>query len=44
VTETVRQNPAPLSRKIENYAELGLDEMLARGELELDLASIGIDG
>jgi hypothetical protein len=43
VTETVRQNPAPLSHKIENYADLGLDEMLARGELELDLSSIGDD-
>ena len=37
VTETVRQNPAPLERKIENYRELGLDQMLARGELTLGL-------
>jgi hypothetical protein len=37
VTETVRQNPAPASRKIENYNELGLDELLVRGEFTLDL-------
>jgi hypothetical protein len=44
VTETVRQNPAPLSHKIENYAELGLDELIARGELDLDFVSTGNDG
>jgi hypothetical protein len=42
VTETVRQNPAPLSRKIENYGELGLDELVARGELTLDLDPVPI--
>jgi hypothetical protein len=37
VTETVKQNPAPLDRKIENFRQLGLDDMAARGELTLDL-------
>jgi tRNA(Phe) wybutosine-synthesizing methylase Tyw3 len=37
VTETVRQNPWPLSSKIENYRELCLDELLTRGEFTLDL-------
>jgi hypothetical protein len=37
VTETVRQNPWPLSSKIENYGKLGLNDLLARGEFTLDL-------
>jgi hypothetical protein len=44
-TDSVRQNPAPLSHKIENYRELGLEELMARGEftLDLDLEPIGSD-
>lgn len=40
VTETVRQNPAPATRKIRNYGELGINELSARGELTLDLNSL----
>jgi hypothetical protein len=40
VTETVRQNPAPPHEKIKNYLELGLPQMVARGELTLDLEQI----
>jgi hypothetical protein len=42
VTETVRQNPAPLHCKIENYRELGLEKLVARGELTLNLDPIPI--
>jgi hypothetical protein len=37
-TESVRQNPASSDCKIENYSELGLGELEARGEFTLDLS------
>jgi hypothetical protein len=37
VTETVRQNPSPPEHKIGNFRELGLDQMIARGEFTLEL-------
>jgi hypothetical protein len=43
VTETVRQNPAPARRKVKNYRDLGIDELLARGELTLELDSYQAD-
>jgi len=37
VTETIRQNPAPLSHKIRNYDELGLPKLVQQGYFTLDL-------